>query len=319
VDLLVLLLTALYGNYFPRRYIMLDGSSNRVCYICHNFAVYSLKSIKMKRTRRKFLTQVVTAGAGISLAGLGMAQARGTRRDDYRHIEPSLLGKKVLYIHGGWEGHQPEQSVDLFVPWMREEGAEVVVSGSLDSYLDQDLMGGLDLVVQIWTMGKITTEQEKGLLEAVKRGTGIAGWHGGIGDSFRDNVEYQFMVGGQWVSHPGGVIDYKVNIVDRDDPVTKGLGDFAMHSEQYYMHVDPNIKVLATTRFSGDHAHWIEGCTMPVVWKKYYGNGRVFYSSLGHVMKDFEVLQALEIQKRGIRWASESKYHPREEWRNPVY
>lgn len=233
--------------------------------------------------------------------------------------EPSLDGKKVLFVHGGWEGHDPEPTRDLFVPWMRSEGAQVIVSDSLGVYTIDEIMDTLDLVVQIWTMGKISKEQEEGLLKAVKRGVGLAGWHGGIGDSFRNNVQYQFMVGGQWVAHPGGVIDYEVNIIDHNDPVTKGLEDFAMNSEQYYMHVDPNVNVLATTRFNGDNAYWIDGCTMPVVWKKYFGKGRVFYSSLGHVIKDFDVDEALEIQKRGIRWASESKYHSFEEWITPKY
>ena len=168
-------------------------------------------------------------------------------------------------------------------------------------------------------MGKISKKQEEGLLKAVKRGVGLAGWHGGIGNSFRNNVKYQFIVGGQWVAHPGGVIDYEVNITDKNDPVTKGLNHFGMHSEQYYMHVDPNVKVMATTEFSDEHAEWIDGCTMPVVWKKYFGKGRVFYSSLRHVIGDFDVPEVFEIQKRGIRWASESKYHPFEEWRTPKY
>ena len=232
---------------------------------------------------------------------------------------PSLKGKKVLFIWGGWKGHEPEQSVNLFVPWLRSEGAEVTVSDTLDTYLDEKLMASLDLIVQIWTMDEISKEQEAMLLKTVKNGTGLAGWHGGTGDSFRNNVEYQFMVGGQWVAHPGGVIDYKVNIIDRKDPVTKGLNDFKMHSEQYYMHVDPNLKVLATTTFNGDHAEWINGCVMPVAWKKYYAKGRVFYSSLGHVMADFDVPEALEIEKRGIRWAAESKYFSKENWIHPIY
>ena len=180
-------------------------------------------------------------------------------------------------------------------------------------------MKDIDLVIQVFTMATITGDQEKGLLKAVSSGCGLAGWHGGLCDSFRQNTEYQFMTGGQWVAHPGGVIDYHVRVTDHQDPVTGGLSDFDMHSEQYYMHVDPNVKVLATTRYSGDHAPWIEGCTMPVTWKKMYGKGRVFYSSLGHVMKDFEVPQALAIMQRGIKWASASKYAPAEEWISPVY
>ncbi|MEX2371330.1 MAG: ThuA domain-containing protein [Bacteroidales bacterium] len=233
--------------------------------------------------------------------------------------EPSLNGKKVLFVWGGWPGHEPALCRDLFVPWMESEGADVTVSDSLGIYTDKDFMSSIDMVVQIWTMGTISKEQEAGLLEAVKSGVGLAGWHGGLGDSFRNNTEYQFMVGGQWVSHPGGVIDYTVDVIDKKDYVTRGLKGFAMHTEQYYMHVDPNVKVLATTTFQGDHAHWIENAVMPVVWKKTYGKGRVFYNSLGHVASDFNVPEALEIMKRGIRWASESKFGTEEKWMSPVY
>lgn len=267
----------------------------------------------MNRTRREFLHLSLIASTGaVLLPGNMYAFSRKKKS------EPSLRRKRVLFVWGGWPGHEPEQCRDIFVPWMESEGAEVVVSDTLDAYLDQELIASRDLIVQIWTMGQISGEQEKALLEAIRNGMGIAGWHGGLGDSFRNNTEYQFMVGGQWVAHPGGVIHYRVNITDHSDPVTLGLNDFDMHSEQYYMHVDPNVKVLATTTFNGDHAPWIDGAVMPVAWKKYYGDGRVFYNSLGHVAADFQVPEALEIMKRGIRWAAESKYHPKEKWLAPV-
>lgn len=275
--------------------------------------------IRKTSSRRHFIKSSVAGGAGMMMMPGSILSAKQSAPAGQDTPVPSLEGKKVLYVYGGWDGHEPEQSVDLFVPWMRSEGAEVTVSDTLDAYLDEALMESLDLIVQIVTMSEITEDQANMLLKAIRNGTGIAGWHGGLGDAFRQNVEYQFMVGGQWVSHPGGIIDYRVHIVNHEDRITNGLSDFDMNSEQYYMHVDPNVKVLATTRFTGEHAPWIDGCVMPVVWKKYYGNGRVFYSSLGHVMADFEVPEAMEIQKRGIRWAAESKYHPFEEWINPVY
>lgn len=269
----------------------------------------------MKILIKKIGMAVLTA----AILSLLLPQA-GWAKGKEKVQEPSLKGKKILYVYGGWAGHEPTQSVGVFVPWLKEEGAEVTVSNSLDSYLDEKLMASVDLIIQIWTMGKITKEQEAALLKAVKNGTGLAGWHGGTGDAFRENTEFQFMVGGQWVAHPGGVIDYSVQITNSKDPVTSGLSkSFNMHSEQYYMHVDPNVKVLATTTFTGAHAPWIDGCTVPVVWKKFYGNGRVFYSSLGHVMADYKVPEALEIQKRGIRWAAESKYQPKESWVEPAY
>jgi len=232
---------------------------------------------------------------------------------------PSLKGKKVLFVYGGWPGHEPMKCLNLFVPWMESEGVTVDTSASLDVYLDAEKLKSYDLIMQIYTMSKISKEQEKGLLEAVKSGVGLAGWHGGLGDAFRQNTEYQFMVGGQWVAHPGGIIDYTVQITDQQDPVTKGLSEFALHTEQYYMHVDPNVKVLATTTFNADHADWIDGTIMPVVWKKYYGKGRVFYTSLGHTADVFDITEALTIMQRGIRWASASKHEPFEKWISPVY
>jgi len=232
---------------------------------------------------------------------------------------PSLKGKKVLMVWGGWDGHHPKELTEKVHNWLKTQGAIVTVSESLDVYTNKEIMEETDLVFQSWTMGQISQEQEKGLLEAVKNGVGLAGTHGGLGDSFRNNTEYQFMVGGQWVAHPGGVIDYTVEITDKNDPLTKGVSNFEINSEQYYMHVDPNVKVLATTTFNNEHAEWIDGAVVPVVWKKTYGKGRVFYISVGHTPADFDIPQAWEILQRGIKWASGSKYLPKEEWMSPVY
>lgn len=229
------------------------------------------------------------------------------------HIIPHLVHgillkgrfvKKALIVRGGWDGHEPKQCSDIFVPILQENSYDVEVSDTLAAYTDAAL-NTLSLIVQTWTMGTIESKEESGLLNAIRSGVGFAGWHGGAGDSFRNNTNYQFMVGGQWVAHPGGILDYEVNIIDHEDPVTRGLKDFKVRSEQYYMHVDPSNKVLATTCFQGaDDAPWINGCVMPAVWKRMYGQGRVFYSSLGHVRKDFDIPEVTEIVKRGMLWAS---------------
>ena len=214
------------------------------------------------------------------------------------------VARSALFVWGGWEGHEPEKCVNLFAPFLEAQGYEVHISSSLDSYLDGDLMRSVDLIVQIYTMSTLSPEQESGLLDAIAAGAGMAGWHGGMADAFRSSPNYQFMVGGQWVAHPGDIIHYRVNIVDHDDPITAGLDDFDMHSEQYYLHVDPSNQVLATTTFGGEYVPWIAGTVMPVVWKRRWGEGRVFYCSLGHVVKDFEVYETREIVQRGMLWAS---------------
>ena len=212
--------------------------------------------------------------------------------------------KSALMVWGGWEGHEPKQCVEVFAPILDAEGFAVEISDTMDVYLDEDKMKALSLVVPCWTMGEMEQGQEQGLLAAVRSGVGIAGWHGGMCDAFRNHTEYQFMTGGQWVAHPGGIVDYEVNIIKPEDPIVAGLNDFRMHSELYYMHVDPSNEVLATTTVSGDVYPWIAGCVMPVVWKRRYGEGRVFYSSLGHVAADFDGYECREIIRRGMLWAS---------------
>lgn len=213
--------------------------------------------------------------------------------------------KNAFITWGGWNGHEPQQTANIFGDFLRDSGYRVTIEDSLELLADSSFMESIDLVVPVWTMSNIAHEQETGLLNAIRSGTGCAGWHGGMGDSFRNNVEYQFMVGGQFICHPGGIIDYDVNI-EADDPIVDGLQDFSMKSEQYFMHIDPSVEVLATTTFSGAHwgIDWVKGVKMPVCWKKTYGNGRVFYSSLGHVASDFDVPEAKEIMKRGMIWAT---------------
>ncbi len=214
--------------------------------------------------------------------------------------------KKALMVWGGWSGHEPQQVVERFAPFLRENGFEVRIEANMDVYTDANYMNSLSLVVPIWTMGTIEKEQESGLLNAVKSGVGLAGWHGGTCDAFRQNTAYQWMTGGQWVAHPGNIINYTVNISDSNHEITRGLKDFAMKSEQYYLHTDPGNQVLATTTFDGtqENAHWIAGTVMPVLWTRMWGAGKVFYSSLGHVNSDFEVFEAAETVRRGMLWAA---------------
>jgi type 1 glutamine amidotransferase len=209
--------------------------------------------------------------------------------------------KKALIVQGGWQGHEPKQVADILARALRENGVAVEMADTLDALLDVAMLKTLDLIIPEWTMGSITHEQLTPMLEAVKSGVGIAGVHGGMGDAFRNETEFQYMVGGQWVAHPGGDgVKYWVHITKPTDPIVAGLHDFQASSEQYYMHVDPVNEVLATTLF-GDTA-------MPVAWKKTYGKGRVFYCSLGHVAQVFsQDPQILTMVTRGMLWAAEGK------------
>ena len=211
--------------------------------------------------------------------------------------------RRALVVWGGWSGHEPEACARIIAGDLRSEGFEVAVETSTTVFAAPGL-ADFDLVVPICTMSKLEKPELAGLTGAVRSGVGLAGYHGGMCDAFRDAVEYQFMCGGQWVAHPGGIIDFRVNVTRPDDPVMRGIPDFDYRSEQYFMHVDPSIEVLATTTFKGDHAPWIDGVVMPVAWKKRYGAGRVFYSALGHVAAEFDVPEMRTILRRGMAWAA---------------
>ena len=211
--------------------------------------------------------------------------------------------RTALIVYGGWKGHDPEECAAIYRRWLHEDGFTVRMATETKAFADPAIHE-LSLIVPIFTMSTIEKEEVANLTKAVENGVGLAGHHGGMGDAFRDAVDYHFMVGGQWVAHPGNIIDYTVDVTRPDDPVMAGIKSFPYRSEQYYMHVDPANDVLATTTFSGEHAPWIDGVVMPVVWKKQYGAGRVFYSSLGHRAYELDVPEIRTIMTRGLLWAA---------------
>jgi type 1 glutamine amidotransferase len=217
------------------------------------------------------------------------------------------MSQKALIVWGGWDGHEPQKVAEIFRRVLTQENFDVEVSDTLDSFLDQEKLMSLNLIVPVWTMSKITKEQAGPVFEAVKSGVGMAGCHGGMCDSFRENTEWQFMTGGQWVAHPGNDgVQYVVKIGPNKSPITEGIKDFEVSSEQYYMHVDPAAKVLATTRFpTVDGPHAGNGpVDMPVLWTKMYGKGKVFYDSLGHVANIVDSEPNLTLMRRGFLWAA---------------
>lgn len=224
--------------------------------------------------------------------------------------------KRVLIFQGGWEGHEPELVSKRFAGLLQKHGYSCEIYDSQEVLADQDLLMKMDLIVPCWTMGEIRPEFCKNISQAVASGTGLAGCHGGMCDAFRQDVEWQFMTGGQWVSHPGGDgIEYTVNIRRGSSSIIEGIEDFQVCSEHYYLHVDPAVEVLATTRFPVvDYYHSSNKVVdMPVAWTKFWGNGRVFYCSLGHHDDVFEKFpNAGLLMERGLVWAAEGKRYTAE-------
>ncbi len=221
--------------------------------------------------------------------------------------------KKAWIIQGGWGGHEPHLTSARFEKMLKKHGYESVIQSSLDCLEDLNALMELDLLVFCWTMGEIKPDYTKNIAKAVGAGVGLAGCHGGMCDAFRKDTEWQFITGGQWVSHPGGDgVEYTVHIHHGSSPITQGLDDFEVSSEHYYLHIDPAIEVLASTRFPSVPYYHISNkpVDMPVAWTKFWGNGRVFYNSLGHHDDVFDKSpNAAVLMERGMLWAGEGKQY----------
>ncbi|MGH3166322.1 MAG: ThuA domain-containing protein [Trebonia sp.] len=212
--------------------------------------------------------------------------------------------KHALVVRGGWDGHVPVPASDRYAGVLKDTGFDVTVSDTLDSYLDEELLAGTDLVVQCWTMGEISGDQARGLSRAVRAGTGLAGWHGGIVDSFRAEPAYSMITGGQFIHHPRGFVSYSVRPVS-DHPVVAGIAPFEITTEQYYMQVDPSNEVLAVTDVIADPEYPdLAGVVMPVTWLRRWGQGRVFVTAIGHKMDDLEVPEVDTMIREGMAWAA---------------
>ena len=230
--------------------------------------------------------------------------------------------KKALIFYGGWDGHEPALVSARFQRLLEKHGYAVDRVAGVECLADRDKLLEYDLLVPCVTMSELPREYEKNVSFAVSRGAGIAGCHGGMCDSFRKSTEWQFMTGGQWVSHPGGDgIEYKVNICHGSSPITEGLKDFTVKTEHYYLHIDPSVEILAATRFPLVNFYHAANkpVDMPVAWTKYWGLGRVFYCSLGHHDDVFD--QAPEaglLMERGLLWAGEGKVFAAERSLDPA-
>jgi type 1 glutamine amidotransferase len=217
----------------------------------------------------------------------------------------TLLGKKkALIVQGGWEGHLPKEISGILAGILREENFDVEISDTLDVFLDLEKLKQVDLIVPVWTVGTLTEEQLNSFLSAVESGTGVAGLHGGLMDAFRGEIRYQLMIGGQFVWHPEENVTYRVHITDPNHPLVKGIPDFSVTSEQYYILVDPANEVLATTYFEGSPPEVWRPVVMPTVWIKKYGKGRVYANALGHSPDIVTMPQVTEMIKRGMVWAA---------------
>ncbi|MFI5933954.1 ThuA domain-containing protein [Actinoplanes sp. NPDC051494] len=228
----------------------------------------------------------------------------------------------ALIVRGGWAGHRPVEATELFRPFLENAGYSVRVSDSPGPYADPDEMARTDLIVQCVSMGEIDDDQIAGLRAAVAAGTGFTGWHGGIVDSYRASTEYLQLVGGQFVTHPGkepgecgggpedNFLPHTVEVtpLGRTHPVTAGLDDFALESEQYWVLHDDLIDVLATTTHPvRPWQPWHRPVTSPAVWTRLWGAGRIVVTTPGHSLDVLEHPSVRTIIERGMVWATPTR------------
>jgi type 1 glutamine amidotransferase len=213
----------------------------------------------------------------------------------------------ALVVRGGWKGHHPRATTDSFAPFLRANGYRITARDDLDAYLDADLLAATDLVVQCWSIGELDDARLAGLAGAVAAGTGFAGWHGGIVGAFLDQRLYHLITGGVFLDHPGDFVDHEIVVRPEraDHPIVRGIGRIRLHTEQYWVLTDALNDVLATTTLpAGPGTPWREPVTVPAVWTRRWGAGRVFVCTVGHHPPDLAVPEIRTIVERGLLWAS---------------
>jgi uncharacterized protein len=221
-----------------------------------------------------------------------------------------LRHRDALVVRGGWAGHVPVEATEEFIPFLKAHDFAVDVRDSLDVYADADRMAAADLVVQCWSIGEITADQVAGLTAAVRAGTGFAGWHGGIVASFLGSRAYHHLTGGVFVYHPKGFLPHDLTVVPTraGHEIVAGIGTVPVHTEKYWMLTDPYIDVLATVTFAPDpDTPWHSAVTVPAVWTRQWGAGRIFVSTVGHKLDDLRVPDIRTITERGLLWAARTK------------
>lgn len=212
------------------------------------------------------------------------------------------MGRRALIVWGGWPGHFPQEGASVVAAMLTEDGFAVTVTPDYGAFADSS---AFDLVVPVITNDQIAPALVDDLSDAVRGGTGLAGYHGGLAASFHGSVRFHYLCGVHWVAHPGNMeARYRVTVTRPQDPLMQGIADFDYQSEQYYLLYDPSIEVLATTTFSGAHDPVSRGVTMPVVVKRHFGAGRVFYTALGHTPDELTHPAARLILQRGLNWAA---------------
>ncbi|WDF33554.1 ThuA domain-containing protein [Arthrobacter agilis] len=230
-----------------------------------------------------------------------------------------MTTKEALVVRGGWDGHQPIEATDRFIPFLRDNGYSVRVEESPKIYADADYMASVDLILQCNTMNTIEKDEFAGLRSAVEAGTGLAGWHGGIADSYRNESDYLHLIGGQFACHPGkhpdertgeqsdNYVPYRVTMLPAaaEHPITRGIGDFDLVTEQYWVLADDYIDVLATTTQAvREWDPWNRPVTSPAIWTRQWGEGRIFVSTPGHRVEILDDPNVRTIIERGLLWAS---------------
>ncbi|RUM24756.1 hypothetical protein EFQ99_13865 [Rhizobium vallis] len=211
--------------------------------------------------------------------------------------------KKAIIVWGGWQGHEPEQCAGIVADLLREDGFAVEVTGDLGIFASPQLAKA-DLLVPVITGETLEKPHASALVEAVRGGLGLGGHHGALATSFKESAAFRYVSGVTWVAHPGNIIDFRVGVTRQDDPVMEGIPDFDYHSEQYYLHYDPSVEILAATTFTGAYDPAARNVVMPVVFKRHFGAGRIFYSALGHVAAEFDHPYMPLILRRGLGWAA---------------
>lgn len=226
--------------------------------------------------------------------------------------------KVKLLIITGSHSHDWKNTLPILTDFLTRTG-KIEVDATLDppSHLSEENLARYDVLMLHYKEtkekpGRWPAAAESALLGAIDGGKGLVVLHYASSAFDRGDAswpEYETLIGGGWRRSKGfgshaPIYQYRVEMKDRNHPVTTGLPESFLHTPDELYH---KLMMVA-----GNHVlvealdNHPKGTQKrePLVWVRTHGKGRVYHNALGHAPDQMKGPGFQTLMARGVEWAA---------------